>query len=51
MAARLVGIFDELNTEAGRPLWLEALFLAENALRGPQRFQHAFDIKTELRML
>jgi hypothetical protein len=46
MAAQLVGIVEELNTEAGRPLWLEALFIAENGLRGPQRFEHSFEIKT-----
>jgi hypothetical protein len=45
MAAQLVGIVEELDTEVGRPLWLEALFIAENALRGPQHFQHAFEIK------
>lgn len=45
MAARLVAIVEELNTEAGRPLWLEALFNVENALVGPQWFQHAFEIK------
>lgn len=45
MAAQLVGIVEELNTEAGRPLWLEALFIAENGPRGPQCFQHAFEIK------
>jgi hypothetical protein len=45
MAAQLIRIVEELNTEVGRPLWLEALFLVENALRGPQHFQHAFEIK------
>lgn len=45
MAAQLVSIVEELNTETGRPLWLEALFIVENALRGPQWFKHAFEIK------
>jgi hypothetical protein len=45
MAAQLLNIVEELNTEIGRPLWLEALFIAENALCGPQHFQHAFELK------
>jgi len=44
-AARLVNVASELTTQIGRPLFLEALFITENWIVGPQQFKHAFEIE------
>ncbi|MBV8913114.1 MAG: hypothetical protein JOZ05_08775 [Acetobacteraceae bacterium] len=43
-AARMIEAAEEVEA-ADRPLWLEALFLAEAWLAGTQRFEHAFEMK------
>lgn len=44
-AARVMNAADELATPIGRPPLLEALFITENWIVGPQRFEHAFEIE------
>ena len=44
-AARVMSVADELMTSIGRPLLLEALFITENWIVGPQQFEHAFEIE------
>lgn len=46
-AAELVAIADEVSERAPW-LWLEALFIVENWITGPQWFHHAFEIETAL---
>lgn len=43
-AARMVAAAEEVGA-ADRPLWLEALFLAEAWRAGTQHFEHAFEMK------
>jgi hypothetical protein len=35
----------EVGAPRNRPLLLEALFIAENIITGPQHFQHAFELE------
>ena len=44
-AARSVEILQEVAIQQNRPLLLEALFVAENMVTGPQHFNHAFEIE------
>jgi hypothetical protein len=44
-AARALAILQEVGATRNRPLLLEALFIAENIITGPQNFQHAFEVE------
>jgi len=44
-AARALAILQEVGATRNRPLLLEALFIAENIITGPQHFQHAFEVE------
>jgi len=41
-AARALPMLQEIGTTRNQPLILEALFIAENMITGPQHFDHAF---------
>lgn len=41
----LLEIADEITSPLGRPLLLEALFITENWIAGPQHFAHSFEIE------
>jgi hypothetical protein len=44
-AARALAMLQEIGTTRNRPLLLEALFIAENIVTGPQHFEHAFEVE------
>ena len=44
-AARALAILQEVGATRNRPLLLEALFIAENIITGPQHFEHAFEVE------
>jgi len=38
-------MLQEVGTTRNRALLLEALFIAENIVTGPQHFEHAFEVE------
>ena len=44
-AARTLASLQEVGATRNRPLLLEALFIAENIITGPQLFEHAFEVE------